>query len=393
MFIDKLNTENINEKDCIDLTLEENSNLPNFQIRSSKIDNLFSLYNETERWFTRKFVLQKNTQNKIELEVILKKEADKIIPKFIFSRIKISNAQVDSSKNIKNPSKEARVELNDIGSTNLWKVFNCLANIQEVDISNFEAHSIVKTSDVVICKGKEKDYITKLIDSGKSKEMLELISDSNLEIASTFANITIQKNRKQALEEFRKHLENKDWTEPSWDKFFQINQWIFGLGLNYKFLVTERSQPSFGGTDISGKGNRKGDFLMSSMGQINFTVLVEIKKPDTAIFANKDHRKKKVPLFTTEFYGGISQILSDTKYWEIQGSRTDENRDILDNQGIYTISPRGILIIGNLEEFKDDLHKRNMFEHHRSNYNNIEVITYDELYRRAEFIVNGNNEC
>lgn len=206
-------------------------------------------------------------------------------------------------------------------------------------------------------------------------------------MAETLAKSTLQKQRERDLEEFREHLMLTDWSELKWDNFFSDKKWIFGLGLNYRFLVAERNQANIGGHNvITGKGDRKTDTLASTDGDLNFTILVEIKKPNTNIF-DGIYRGEKVPLFSEDFYGGINQILSDTKYWELQGSKTDENRDVLDNNEIYTISPKGILVVGKIDEFKDELHKRNIFQHFRQNYSNIEIITYDELFRRVYYMV------
>ena len=64
-----------------------------------------------------------------------------------------------------------------------------------------------------------------------------------------------------------------------------------------------------------------------------------------------------------------------------------ENQELLKN--IYTVSPKGIIIIGNTEQLID-LSKRGSFERFRREMHNPEIITYDELYERAKFIcLNG----
>jgi len=55
-----------------------------------------------------------------------------------------------------------------------------------------------------------------------------------------------------------------------------------------------------------------------------------------------------------------------------------------------------ILIIGTSEQFsgnnKESEIKSSTFELYRRNMRNIEIILYDELLERAEFIVNGSNK-
>lgn len=59
---------------------------------------------------------------------------------------------------------------------------------------------------------------------------------------------------------------------------------------------------------------------------------------------------------------------------------------------IYTVQPKGILIIGNLNELKTEDEKVS-FELFRRNIANPEIITYDELLERAKFIVRNEETC
>lgn len=62
-------------------------------------------------------------------------------------------------------------------------------------------------------------------------------------------------------------------------------------------------------------------------------------------------------------------------------------------EGIAAIKPRQVLVIGNLKELTDngDINpeKSLSFELYRKSINDVEIITFDELYERAKFIVNG----
>ena len=61
-----------------------------------------------------------------------------------------------------------------------------------------------------------------------------------------------------------------------------------------------------------------------------------------------------------------------------------------------TIDPKTILIIGSTLQFKgedrDSRIKAKTFELYRRNSRNIEIVTYDELYDRASFIVNNKKD-
>ena len=72
--------------------------------------------------------------------------------------------------------------------------------------------------------------------------------------------------------------------------------------------------------------------------------------------------------------------------WEKEGSQTEENREALSYRSIFTIQPKGILVIGHTEQL-NQISKRNTFELFRRNTVNPEILTFDELYERAKFIV------
>lgn len=376
-----------NKTDIFDLTNEES--LLSFEVRKA-INEIYYLHNPVMNWPCRSFILSKNENSYIQVEVSFFESEEKLLPKFKFSRCSVKD---DSIRKLRDDVKEDKlglVVLDKDASKNFWNLIACLSQCQNVDTTNFSRHKILESDKVVEINDQNIKNITQqLIEKKYSKDVLDKILEKDFDLAETLAKSTLQKQREEDLEEFKKHLTKSDWSENKWDDFFGKKQWIFGLGLNYRFLVTERNQANIGGHDvISGKGDRKTDTLVSTDGDLNFTILVEIKKPDTDIF-DGIYRGEKVPLFSKDFYGGINQILGDTKYWELQGSKTDENRHVLDKNEIYTISPKGILVVGKMDEFKDELHKRNMFQHFRQNYSNIEIITYDELFKRAYYIVHG----
>ena len=87
-----------------------------------------------------------------------------------------------------------------------------------------------------------------------------------------------------------------------------------------------------------------------------------------------------------ELSGAISQVQVNCAQWEISDSRTEQNREEL--CGINTISPKGIVVIGNTSEL-DCRDKRNSFERFRQELRLPEIITYDELFERAKYIVDG----
>ncbi len=235
-----------------------------------------------------------------------------------------------------------------------------------------------------------KEFILNLLSKDYCQEIWDELIESNPDLATRLSIARLQTERQKALNEFSEGI-RANRPEDYWQTFFEKNQWIFGYGLRYHFMTQLRSQPSYGGTDFTGSGNQKGDFLLNTEANVKFTVLVELKKPDSRLLSVTQSGKPKryrngAWLLGSELLGGISQLQTNCKTW-LTNSSTLQNVDHLRPEEIHTISPKGILIIGNTRELNGDREKIETFESLRRSLNNPEIITFDELYERARFIV------
>jgi hypothetical protein len=235
-----------------------------------------------------------------------------------------------------------------------------------------------------------KPIIESLINKGYGSHLLRELAALRPEETEKFADDQILGRRRASVREFEDAMQKLVWNEPEWGKFFDENRWIFGLGLRYQFLFQLRAQANYGGSDFTGRGAQKGDFLHYTFGDdAKFTVLVEIKRPDSDIFqaaAKEQKYRNGVPGFDVEFANALSQVQVNSHTWETGDSRQDANRDQLDRNGIYTVQPRSLLIYGTTSQLGSS-EKRNCFELFRGQLKNTEIVTYDELLNRAKFIV------
>ena len=180
-----------------------------------------------------------------------------------------------------------------------------------------------------------------------------------------------------------------DWNEPLGQGYFQRNKWIFGHNLVYQFVSNLANQGHVGGTTLIGRGGQRTDIIIYTQANARFTVLVDIKRPDSTLLERKEYRNKVYPL-GEDLTGGASQLQSYCRTWAIEGSRQEENAAELQESSIFNYEPRSILVIGNLAEL-DNQNKRATFELYRRNLHNPEIITYDELLERVRFTVHVGN--
>lgn len=240
---------------------------------------------------------------------------------------------------------------------------------------------------IVINDRNKAAIIRRLLEEDLGQEVWDALVQSNPDIATRLANSKLHEDRVVVLHQFEAMLSNDSLNEDAWQSFFESNTWIFGYGLRYQILRVIQTQPNFGGAAVNRLGGQRGDFLTATEAETRYTCLVEIKKPDTQLLQREEYRNGAWGI-SADLSGAISQIQVNCAQWEITDARNDHNRELLAN--IYTIHPRGIVIIGNTNQL-ENWDKRNSFERFRRELSNPEIITYDELYERAKFIVGVSN--
>jgi len=132
---------------------------------------------------------------------------------------------------------------------------------------------------------------------------------------------------------------------------------------------------------------------MKTRGLISSLCFVEIKTHKTPLLKNNTYRSECWPI-SEELSGSIAQIQKTVQ----KAIRDIETKlEINDSSGYPTgelaflYLPRAYIVIGCLDEFLGEQgvneQKFSSFELFRRNLTNPEIITYDELYERAKFIV------
>jgi hypothetical protein len=154
-------------------------------------------------------------------------------------------------------------------------------------------------------------------------------------------------------------------------------------------ILDVNGHPYVGGKNLEGTGGQTPDSLGITKGNVKFSVIVEIKTPETPLLRDKEVRSGAWGI-SKNLIDAVSQIQANVDQWNIEGSRTRQNQPSL--EGVHTVTPKGVLVIGDLKQFKDqqgkDIQTKVLtFERFRRSLTNVEIVTFDELYERARFIV------
>lgn len=176
--------------------------------------------------------------------------------------------------------------------------------------------------------------------------------------------------------------------EKAWQKFFELNTWIFGYGLDYRFNGILQREFNASDTNADGKDAVISDYLL---GNKRFTTFVEIKKPSTPIFGSAQNRSRAWRL-SNELIDAVSQIIEQKASGQLKIERGNlfDSAEQLITQKSY--DSKVILILGSWNELSEDSPKlkaikEKTFELFRRDSRNVEILTYDELLDRATYII------
>jgi len=276
-----------------------------------------------------------------------------------------------------------------------------LANIQSMD---FKSRAKVNISDedlrkIALTTHQAKSFLTEneelFVEALKSEVTTEdlIAVGFRKKQLSVYSNLLNDQNYFEDLKN-RKKCSN----EALWQKYFEKNPWVFGYGLGYIFLSSlddKKLEQVVQGHSVDSHGKRV-DALMKTKGIISNLCFVEIKTHTTALLETKPYRSGCwAP--SKELAGAIAQVqgtvASAVENLSIKINPNDSEGNPTGEE-IYNYQPKSYLVIGSMGEFVSEhgvnKDKLRSFELLRRNTTNPEIITFDELYERAKFIVENN---
>jgi len=266
-----------------------------------------------------------------------------------------------------------------------------LSQIEFIDLSNeqnFQIEDIsTQAGPKAIIDAADRGVLDRI--KGMTDAQRSVILQA-LQQALTVDEINILLGRKQGLEEFEARMVSGDWTEAQWQDFFDREQWVFGYGLDYRVMRQFDREMTIGAGGTDNQNKPVADFLMSFT---DYTVLVEIKRPDTLIFKPSRGGRAGTWEFSSDFMGAVSQIIEQKAEWSVF-AQMGEHYDKAGCRRLTarTKNARSILVIGSRQEFtaSQDARganvKRDTFELFRRECRSIDILTFDELLERARFI-------
>ena len=225
--------------------------------------------------------------------------------------------------------------------------------------------------------------------------------------------VALQRRRAQ-VDRFRRLLDDDEYfdaevartsgkgPEAVWQAFFEENPWILGTGLGGQLYTSwddSKLEQVVGGSSIAREGKRT-DALMRTSGVVRWMTFAEFKTHRTALLAKNEYRPGTwAPSF--ELVGGVAQAQATVRravleIGEFLAGTAADGSDIPEDITFLT-RPRSYLVIGRLDQLLGEgrgPHKPKIrsFELFRRNLDEPEVVTFDELLARAEWVVDVEGE-
>ena len=174
-----------------------------------------------------------------------------------------------------------------------------------------------------------------------------------------------------------KNKENSD--ESFWQVTLAAN--VYAISQVFAVpLVFIKGTAYVGGMNVNRKDAKLVDYLFT-LESSHGAVLVEIKTPTTRLLGRK-YRGTFAP--NSELVGATMQVLD---YRDTLAKNIDTLKEGVE-QPISTSLPRCVVIAGNSSKELDTVAKRKAFENFRMNSKDVEIVTYDELFRKVDVLAN-----
>lgn len=361
-------------------------------------------YDIARRELVKEFVLQIRERTTIFCEVTLIRQREGLFePRLTFVvRDSTTHAIQRSEEPVIDGETRlirARVDLSSCHQET-WQLIRFLDYFDGIDLPDGGALAVVSAAErqlIEVMAGVPKDDVVAALEATLEDDLDE-------------RDIALLTGRRAALAKFERLLTVPDYfgseqqrlgasagSEKVWQAFFESNQWIFGYGLQLvscDAISDERLETIVSGSDVFEPAGKRTDALMRTRGRVSGLLFCEIKTPGARLTHEAEYRSA-VYEPARDLRGGIAQLqktihkvsLKATANYhrmtQVSGSPTGDEVSI--------IHPRGVVIVGMLSEFEEahgvNYERFASFELFRNSLHGIEVVTFDELFERARFIV------
>jgi hypothetical protein len=206
-------------------------------------------------------------------------------------------------------------------------------------------------------------------------EQLIALSPASLRTLNIAVNL---QSLKAAIALWQANQTNAD--EEFWQRSLTDNSFVLEHVFSWPTTIV-RGKAYVGGKSVMNTGGNVIDFLMNNRVTRN-AALIEIKTPTTPLLATREYRSGVYPP-SSDLAGTIMQLLN------YKHSLQQEYHSLTHGQvnPFDSFDPRCAAVVGNAGRELLNEDKRKSFELFRNQFSGVTIITYDELFSRAEQLI------
>ena len=208
------------------------------------------------------------------------------------------------------------------------------------------------------------------------KQVDELAAEAPAELLKLHAEIE-RATLTAMIGKYRDMLEKK-LSELLWQRFFEQHKFVLSLAFA-RPVELSHTQFHAQGSGLTGSGAQIGDFLFKEQGQA--LAIVEIKTPDAPLMLATPYRKPHVFGPHSELSGAITQVLHQQS--EL---RTRWQTHVFDNPSLRPSRADVVKCVVLAGRRPIEEHELRSFEVFRNACKDVEVITFDELLAKLEYL-------
>ena len=230
----------------------------------------------------------------------------------------------------------------------------------------------------------EEDFLVLLSLLSKvenSREVVEAISKLDVDDLSELNSLAGIGILKQALNQWQQNQDNSD------EKFWQAEFTKYSFVLSQAFsspVILIQKEAYVGGKSIHNKGGKVTDFLMKNP-VTDHVLIVEIKTPVTLLLEKSEYRQD-VYAPSKELGGVLTQVAMQRQELCHNFNALRIATEDATKESIRLAEPKCLVVVGHTDEL-DSASKKDSFELFRRELRQIEIVTFDELFKKAEMLL------
>lgn len=370
-------------------------------IRQGDRPDFFYFFDTSRNRLVKNFVLREGKQVDTLCQVVLIKKDEGYTPRLaLWKKDKTKGKVIDLTEEElvaegRTILIKSRVDVGDCHES-FWKLIHFLQAFAGV---------VLPAHEFRVASGET----AALLEAMKGQDKAEVLSAVKTYLRGdvTEKDVAMLLDRREALERFDKLLNDGDFFEAErtrlnetgegvWQRFFEENTWIFGYGLT---LVSCEKYDDGGleqmttGRNLFTGGGKRSDAVMKTRGFLQTLLFGEIKRHDTPLLMGSPYRAPDVYQPSSDVSGAVSQV-QKTAHKAVK--KLEDLHRQSDPGGRYqfevsTVRPRQVVVAGMLDQLAEggeiNTEKMSSFELWRKAQLGVDVLTFDEVFERARYIV------